>query len=50
MDKRLERVIDLKLKELDERNDIPNKENIIKELVMCESFDAYKDIKERYNL
>lgn len=49
MDKRLEKIIDLKLKELEER-DVPSNENIIKELVICEDWETYKDIKERYNL
>lgn len=50
MDKRLENLIDKKLKDLEERKDIHNRENLIKELVMCEDWESYKDIKERYNL
>lgn len=49
MDKRLEKIIDLKLKELEER-DASSNENLIKELVICEDWETYKDIKERYNL
>ena len=50
MDKRLENIIDKKLKDLEERKDVHNRENAIKELVICEDWETYKDIKERYNL
>lgn len=50
MDKRLESLIDKKLKDLEERTDVHNKENLIKELVMCEDWKTYKNIKERYNI
>lgn len=50
MDKRLENLIDKKLKDLEERKDFPNRNNVIKELVLCEDWETYKDIKERYCL
>lgn len=50
MDKRLENLIDKMLKDLEDRKDIHNKENAIKELVLCEDWETFKDIKIRYGL